>query len=93
MLAKRFPTISILLPLVAIFATAHAGSTITDKSYWPSSARPSVHGQTSTAQSRSRDAFASGAYRDLSTSNPDSMELRLCSTARDFCPDYHGDND
>ena len=90
MLGKRFLTISILLPLVAISATAHAGSTVT--SYWPSAARPSVHGQTSTAQSRPRDAFASGAYRDLSTSNPDSMELRLCSTAHDFCPDYHGDN-
>jgi hypothetical protein len=92
MLGKRFLTISILLPLMAISAAAHAGSTITNKSYWPSVARPSVHGQTSTAQSRPRDPFASGAYRGLSTSDPDAMELRLCSTAHDFCPDYHGDN-
>jgi len=58
MLGKRLLTISILLPLVAISATAHAGSTITDKSYWPSAARPAVHGQASTAQSGPRDAFA-----------------------------------
>jgi hypothetical protein len=31
MLKKRLLTISLLLPLVAISATAHAGSTITDK--------------------------------------------------------------
>lgn len=36
MLGKRFLAISIFLPLVAISATARAGSTITDKSYWPS---------------------------------------------------------
>ena len=39
MLTKHLLTISLLLPLVAISATAHAGSTITDKSYWPSEAR------------------------------------------------------
>jgi hypothetical protein len=27
------------------------------------------------------------------TSNPDPMEQWPCSTAPDFCPDYHGDND
>ena len=42
MLTKRLVTISLLLPLVAISATAHAGSTITDKSYWPSEARQSA---------------------------------------------------
>jgi hypothetical protein len=42
MLAKRLLKISLLLPLVAISATAHAGSTITDKSYWPSEARQSA---------------------------------------------------
>jgi len=30
------------LPLMAISATAQAGSTITDKSYWPSEARQSA---------------------------------------------------
>jgi hypothetical protein len=84
--------ISLLASLVAISATAHAASTITDKSYWPSAARPIVHAQTSTAHSQPRDAFASSAYRDLSASNPGSVEQRLCSTAHDFCSDYHGDN-
>ena len=38
MSTKHLRTISLLLPLLAISATAHAGSTITDKSYWPSEA-------------------------------------------------------
>ena len=41
MLTKRLFTIALLLPLVAVSATAHAGSTISDKSYWPSEARQS----------------------------------------------------
>ncbi len=39
MSTKHLLAISLLLPLVAISATAQAGSTITDKSYWPSEAR------------------------------------------------------
>lgn len=39
MLKKRLLTVSLLLPLVAISAMAHAGETITSKSYWPSEAR------------------------------------------------------
>ena len=42
MSTKHLRTISLLLPLLAIWATAHAGSTITDKSYWPSEARQSA---------------------------------------------------
>jgi hypothetical protein len=42
MLTKRLPTISLLLPLVAVSATAYAGETITSKSYWPSEARQSA---------------------------------------------------
>jgi hypothetical protein len=42
MSTKNLLTISLLLPLVAISATAYAGSTITDKSYWPSEARRSA---------------------------------------------------
>ena len=42
MSTKHLRTISLLLPLLAISATAHAGSTITDKSYWPSEARRSA---------------------------------------------------
>jgi hypothetical protein len=33
---------SLLLPLVAVSATAQAGSTIADKSYWPNEARQST---------------------------------------------------
>ena len=42
MLTRHLRTISLLLPLVAISATAEAGSTISDKSYWPSEARQST---------------------------------------------------
>lgn len=42
MSTKRLLTISLLLPLMAISATAQAGSTITDKSYWPNEARRSA---------------------------------------------------
>ncbi|TFV44518.1 hypothetical protein [Bradyrhizobium niftali] len=38
MLKKSLLTMSLLLPLAAVSATAHAGSTITDKSYWPNEA-------------------------------------------------------
>lgn len=42
MLTKRLLTISLVLPLAAISATAYAGETITSKSYWPSEARKSA---------------------------------------------------
>jgi hypothetical protein len=42
MSTRDLRTISLLLPLVAFSATAHAGSTITDKSYWPNEARQSA---------------------------------------------------
>ncbi len=41
-MSKHLLTISLLLPLVAVSATAQAGSTITDKSYWPNEARQST---------------------------------------------------
>jgi hypothetical protein len=59
MSTKYLRTISLLLPLVALSATAHAGSTITDKSYWPSEARQSA--QTATAGSP-RDLNSALAY-------------------------------
>jgi hypothetical protein len=58
MLRKRLLTISLLLPLVAISATAHAGSTITDKSYWPNDARQSAQIRTGSLQNDLRSAFA-----------------------------------
>jgi hypothetical protein len=61
MLTKPLLSISLLLPLVAMSATAHAGSTITDKSYWPSAARLAVHITAGASQNKLRDAFASSA--------------------------------
>lgn len=39
MSTKHLLAISLLLPFVAVSATAQAGSTVTDKSYWPNEAR------------------------------------------------------
>lgn len=39
MTIKHLCALSLLLPLLAMSATARAGSTITDKSYWPNEAR------------------------------------------------------
>ncbi len=58
MSTKHLLTISLLLPLVAISATAHAGSTITDKSYWPSEARRSTQISTVGSQRDLTSAFA-----------------------------------
>jgi hypothetical protein len=58
MLTKPLLTISLLLPLVAMSATAHAGSTITDKSYWPSEARQSAQATTVGSPSDVNSAFA-----------------------------------
>jgi hypothetical protein len=57
MSTKHLLKISLLLPLVAMSATAYAGSTITDKSYWPSEARQSAYGLTA-PQNNPRSAFA-----------------------------------
>jgi len=51
-------TISLLLPLVAISATVQAGSTISDRSYWPSGARQSVQATTVGSQRGLNSAFA-----------------------------------
>ena len=56
MLTKNLLTISLVLPLSALSATAQAGSTITDKSYWPNEAGRSW--QYTTAQDRANSAFA-----------------------------------
>ncbi len=60
MFRKFIAVTSFVLPLVAGAATAHAGSTITDKSYWPNEARMSRAG--APAQSNPSAAFASDAY-------------------------------
>jgi hypothetical protein len=59
MLKKSLLTISFLLPLAAVSATAYAGSTITDRSYWPSEARQSAQTRTVGSQNDLNSAFAS----------------------------------
>ena len=59
MLRKHLLKLSLALPLVAISATAYAGSTITDKSYWPSDARQSAQTRTGGLQ---RDLNSALAY-------------------------------
>jgi hypothetical protein len=58
MLTKHLLKISLLPPLMAVSATAYAGSTITDKSYWPSEARQSAQTRTVGSQSDLNSAFA-----------------------------------
>jgi hypothetical protein len=58
MLKKHLLTISLVLPLAAVSATAYAGSTITDRSYWPSEARQSAQIRTVGSQSDLNSAFA-----------------------------------
>ena len=64
---KHLLTISLLLPLATISATAQAGSTISDKRYWPSEAR-----QAATLRAESRaDANSAFAYdRETSSLRP-----------------------
>jgi hypothetical protein len=42
MQTKHLLTMSLVMSLVAVSATARAGSTISDRSYWPSEARQST---------------------------------------------------
>lgn len=58
MLKKHLLTIPLLLPLVAISATALAGSTISDKRYWPSEVRQSTQITTVDSQRDLNSAFA-----------------------------------
>jgi hypothetical protein len=58
MLTKHLLKISLVLPLVAMSATAYAGSTISDKSYWPSEAKQSAQNRTIGSQGDLNSAFA-----------------------------------
>ena len=58
MLRKHLLKLSLALPLVAISATAYAGSTTSDKSYWPNEARQSAQTRTGGAQSDLNSALA-----------------------------------
>ncbi len=57
-MTKKLLTISLLLPLMAASASAFAGSTITDKSYWPNEARQSAQARTGSSQGDPNSAFA-----------------------------------
>lgn len=57
MLKNNLVIISLLLPIATLSATAQAGSTITDKSYWPNEARPRAQ-YTIPSQDRANFAFA-----------------------------------
>jgi hypothetical protein len=71
MLTKHLLRISLLLPLVAMSATAYAGSTITDKSYWPSEATRSAPIRTgSQADVNSAFAYDRAASRLQPVTNP-----------------------
>jgi hypothetical protein len=58
MLKKRLLTISFLLRLIAISTAAHAGSTITDKSYWPDEARQTAQSSSVSSQGDLNSALA-----------------------------------
>ena len=58
MLTKHLLKFSLALPLLALSAMAYAGSTITDKSYWPSEARRSAQTRTVGSPSDSNSVFA-----------------------------------
>jgi hypothetical protein len=68
MSTKHLLTMSLLLPLMAVSATAQAGSTITDRSYWPNEARKS----TPIGASSQADPYSAFAY-DRATSRPEPM--------------------
>jgi hypothetical protein len=68
MSTKHLLTMSLLLPLVAVSATAQAGSTITDRSYWPNEARKS----TPIRAGSQADPYSAFAY-DRATSRPEPM--------------------
>ena len=86
MLKKHFLKISLLLPLMAISATAYAGSTITDKSYRPSEARQSAQNRTVILQSDLSSAFAydraTSRLQPTPNTNDDGSSPRLTSLGR-----------
>src|SRR5260370_31112061 len=52
--------VSLLMPVVLASATANAGSTISDRSYWPSEARRTEPGRTVILRRDLNSAFAYG---------------------------------
>lgn len=58
MLTNKLLTLSLLLPLMTASASVHAGSTITDKNYWPNEAMQSAQARTGSSQRDLNSAFA-----------------------------------
>jgi hypothetical protein len=81
MSTKHLLTKSLLLPLMAVSATAQAGSTITDKSYWPNEARQS----TPIKAGSQADPYSAFAY-DRATSRMEPMTARGGSAFRQGGP-------
>jgi hypothetical protein len=80
MLRKHILEVSLLLPLMAISATAHAGSTISDKSYWPSEARQSTQIRTVGSQ---RDLNSTFAY------DPAASRVQPATNPNEARPAWH----
>jgi hypothetical protein len=81
MLSNICRTISLLFLLLTIAAKAQAGSTISDKSYWPNEARRSAYG----AFSPSNDISSAFAY----SPNP-RLEIDPQANGNGRFPRYHG---
>ena len=81
MLKKHLLKTSLLLPLMALSTTAYAGSTITDKSYWPSEARQSTQIRTVGSQ---RDLNSALAY------DPAASRLQPATNTNDGGWHYQG---
>ena len=79
MLKKRLLTISFFLRLLAISTAAHAGSTITDKSYWPDEARQTAQSSSVSTQSDFNSSLAydgSASSLQLATNTNDGGSTR-----------------
>ncbi|SRR6266849_3830206 len=84
MLKKRLLTISFLLRLMAISTAAHAGSTITDKSYWPDEARQTAQSSSVSSQSDFNSSLAYDWRRIRTTVDPPDA-ITVGQNPRDVC--------
>lgn len=58
MSSNKTLTVSLVVPLMAVSVSAYAGSTITDKSYWPIEAKQSAQARSGSPQGHLNSAFA-----------------------------------
>jgi hypothetical protein len=94
MLKKHLLKISLVLPLVAISATAYAGSTITDRSYWPNEARQSAQTRTWRPQGDLNSALAcdraAPRLRPATVVNEGGFRWALSGRSEKVIPRCHG---